>query len=231
MLRHLEACGLHRNTIVVVYSDHGMEFFEHETWGQGNSAMGDFSSRIPLLVFDPRRRGIGPSDRVVRSVDIAPTLIELAGGKPPDGMDGCSLVPLLDGTRRVPELDAFNETGVWVTHVPGLPEDHLRYPDLFQLLEVPDHASGTLAIKEVFRDVTIAARDRMIRAGRWKLVWQPLNEGHRLSLFDLSADPGCTKNVAADHPDVVVELSTRLEAWMRPSERAADRRRVVARPP
>ena len=36
--------GLADNTIVVVYSDHGMEFFEHDTWGQGNSAVGDFSS-------------------------------------------------------------------------------------------------------------------------------------------------------------------------------------------
>ncbi|HSO44010.1 MAG TPA: sulfatase-like hydrolase/transferase, partial [Rhodoferax sp.] len=34
MLRHLEVCGLADNTIVVVYSDHGMEFFEHDTWGQ-----------------------------------------------------------------------------------------------------------------------------------------------------------------------------------------------------
>ena len=32
---HLHQCGLGENTIVVVYSDHGMEFFEHQTWGQG----------------------------------------------------------------------------------------------------------------------------------------------------------------------------------------------------
>jgi arylsulfatase A-like enzyme len=39
--------------VVVIYSDHGMEFFEHNTWGQGNSAIGDFSPRVPLIIADP----------------------------------------------------------------------------------------------------------------------------------------------------------------------------------
>ena len=82
MLRHLEACGLAQNTIVVVYSDHGMEFFEHDTWGQGNSAVGDFSPRIPLVIRDPRKPAGGTIDAVVRSIDLAPTLLELAGSRP-----------------------------------------------------------------------------------------------------------------------------------------------------
>ena len=74
--------GLADNTIVVVYSDHGMEFFEHDTWGQGNSAVGDFSSRIPLVIRDPRKPGGGTIDKVVRSIDLAPTLLELVGSAP-----------------------------------------------------------------------------------------------------------------------------------------------------
>jgi arylsulfatase A-like enzyme len=46
MLRHLETCGLADNTIVVVYSDHGMEFFEHDTWGQEFS-VGEASRAFP----------------------------------------------------------------------------------------------------------------------------------------------------------------------------------------
>src|SRR3569832_1822750 len=91
MLAHLEVCGLSDNTIIVVYSDHGMEFFEHVFWGQGNSAVGDFSPRIPLVIRAPGRPARGTVDQVVRSIDLAPTLLELVGASPVANMDGVSL--------------------------------------------------------------------------------------------------------------------------------------------
>ena len=39
-------------------------------------------------------------------------------------------------------------------------------------------------------------------AERWKLVYQPLTSGYRLSLYDTAADPGCRDDVAARRPDV-----------------------------
>ncbi len=94
MLAHLEACGLADNTIVVVYSDHGMEFFEHDTWGQGNSAVGEFSPRIPLVIRDPRKPGRGKIDNVVRSIDLAPTLLELVGALPAAPWTACRWRPV-----------------------------------------------------------------------------------------------------------------------------------------
>src|SRR4030095_15684218 len=134
MLRHVDACGLSDNTIVVVYSEHGMEFLEHDTWGQGNSAVGDFSPRIPLVIRDPRKPAGGTIDAVVRSIDLAATLLELAGSRPAPTMDGVSLAASLTNPALCPELDAYNETGIWVTAIPGLPENHLRYPDLLELM-------------------------------------------------------------------------------------------------
>lgn len=223
MLRHLQACGLADNTIVVVYSDHGMEFFEHETWGQGNSAIAEASPRVPLLLHDPRKTGPGVVRDIVRSIDLAPTLLELAGAAPAPSMEGTSLAPFLGRAGKMPELDAFSETGIWVTEVPGLPPQHLRYPDLFELLEVPDRSSGTLAIKEQYREITLRAKDRMIRHGQWKLVYQPLSDGYLLRLYDLSADPACQRDVAADQPAVTAALWVRLAAWMGP-ELAQDHR-------
>ena len=214
MLTHLEACGLADNTIVVVYSDHGMEFFEHDTWGQGNSAVSDFSPRIPLLIHDPRRVMGGKVDKVVRSIDIAPTLLELVDVPPVASMDGVSLVGCLDNKDSCPELDAFNETGIWIADIPGLPEQHLRYPDLFELMEVPDRGSGTLAIKPAYRDAILSAKDRMIRHGRWKLVYQPLEAGHVLRLFDLETDPACQHDVSSQHTDVKTELWSRLQRFI-----------------
>ncbi|MEW5965701.1 MAG: sulfatase-like hydrolase/transferase [Pseudomonadota bacterium] len=214
MLSHLAACGLAGNTIVVVYSDHGMEFFEHDSWGQGNSAVGEASPRIPLAIRDPRRPGRGKVDSVVRSIDLAPTLLELVDAPSDPGMDGVSLAGCLSKGGDCPEHDAFNETGIWITDIPGLPVTHLRYPDLLELIDVPDRDRGTLGIKPEFCERIMAAKDRMIRRGRWKLVYQPLENGALFSLFDLDDDPECRHDLAALHPDLTATLRLTLVDWM-----------------
>lgn len=221
ILDHLAACGLADNTIVVVYSDHGMEFFEHETWGQGNSAVGDFSARIPLIIHDPRTPGSGVQQQIVRSVDIAPTLLELAGLALPETMEGVSLASLVRGEKCDLGLAAYNETGIWITDLPGMPEGHLRYPNLLELLEVPDKANGTMAIKPQYRDIVFEAKDRMIRVGRWKLVYQPVRNGALYQLFDLETDPACQHDRVADEPERVAVLKQQLMAWV--EEGGADR--------
>jgi arylsulfatase A-like enzyme len=190
-----------------------MEFFEHDTWGQGNSAVGDFSSRIPLVIRDPRKPGCGTIDKVVRSIDLAPTLLELVGSAPVDCMDGVSLAASLDNPARCPELDAYNETGIWIADIPGLPTSHLRYPNLLDLITVPDIESGTLAIKEQYRDIVLDAKDRMIRRGKWKLVSQPLTDGTRTMLFNVDEDPGCTRDCITAYPEIGAQLSQALHAW------------------
>ena len=100
ILAYLEASNLADNTIVVIFSDHGFEFFEHETWGQGNSAIGDFSARVPIIIVDPRMREPRRVTQVVRTVDIAPTLLELAGLPRPE-IDARRLAGAVDARRDV----------------------------------------------------------------------------------------------------------------------------------
>lgn len=214
ILAHVEACGLKQSTIVVIYSDHGMEFFEHETWGQGNSVVGDFSARIPLVICDPRVNASGVEHQIVRSVDIAPTLLELAGLTIPDAMEGVSLAGVVRGEKGDMRLAAYNETGIWITDLPGMPEGHLRYPNLMELLEVPDKASGTLALKPQYHDMVLEAKDRMIRVGRWKLVYQPIKGDVLYQLFDLETDPACQHNRIADEPELAESLKQQLMAWV-----------------
>ena len=214
IVEHVKACGLEENTIIVIYSDHGMEFFEHDTWGQGNSVRGDFSARIPLVIVDPRIGKNTICPHIVRSIDVAPTLMELAGLAPLPDAEGVSLVPYLSGAPVDMNLAAFNETGIWLTDMPGMPPDHLRYPNLLELLEVPDRNTGTLAIKPEFQQVIIDAKDRMIRVGRWKLIYQPTSNGPLIALFDVATDPECRHDLAAAHVDVVDDLLQRLSDWI-----------------
>lgn len=214
IIDHIEKLGIADNTIIVIYSDHGMEFFEHDTWGQGNSVRGDHSARVPLIIKDPRRPGGNVASRITRTVDIAPTLLDLLGMEKPKHMDGESLVPYMENRDADLGLAAYNETGIWLTTPPGTSPDHLRYPDLPELLEVSDKRTGTLAIKPEYRDIIIKAKDRMIRTERWKLTYQPTHNGIVHRLFDLKNDPRCHSNVIELYPDIVQALQDRLKAWM-----------------
>lgn len=213
ILDYLEASGLARDTLVVVYSDHGMEFFEHETWGQGNSAIGDFSARIPVVMAGPSLPAATRLDGVTRSIDLAPTLLDLLGLPPALTMEGTSLAGALRG-GLLPELPAFYETGIWLTTLPGTPDGHLSYPGILELLDIPDLASGTLAIKREYQGRVIAAKDRMIRLGRWKLVYQPLEDGKLLRLYDIESDPGCRRDLSSEQVEVTANLWGLLQAWL-----------------
>jgi hypothetical protein len=212
---YLRDCGLAENTIVVVYSDHGIEFFENQSWGQGNTVLGDdHSARIPLLICDPRHPGGGVIEQVTRSVDIAPTLLELCGIEPPESMCGSSLVPILR-ERAEMDLMAYQETGIWLGKIPGLHPDHLTYPNLLDLLEIPDKKAGTLAIKPECLSMLNRAKDRMLRKGRWKLVYQPLRHGVLCQLFDMDNDSKCRRDVAAEYPEIFEKMKSELALWLR----------------
>jgi arylsulfatase A-like enzyme len=94
----IERLGMDKNTIIIFMSDHGMFFGERgfsDCW-----LMHEESIRVPLIVFDPRAevrvQGITP-EQMALNVDIAPTILELAGLEVPQEMQGRSLAPLLSG--------------------------------------------------------------------------------------------------------------------------------------
>jgi len=91
LLRSLEASGLAENTVIVVTSDHGEEFFEHGGFWHG-TRLYDESIRVPLLIAMPDG---GPAKRVrdpVRLIDVAPTVVELAGAEGGLRWQGVSLL-------------------------------------------------------------------------------------------------------------------------------------------
>ena len=222
LMDHLGHCGLLENTIVVVYSDHGMEFFENQTWGQGNSVISDVSNRIPLLIRAPGMDQSGIVTHPVSSIDLTPTLLELAGLKALEGIDGLSLASCMRDPASDPERDVFSETGVWLTDLPGTPAGHLRYPNLLDLLTVRNIATGTVSIKPEYVEQVNLAKDRMIRVGQWKLVYQPLTDGYLLKLFNMTNDRNCLNDVSGDYPKIVESLWARLGVWIRHGTCATD---------
>ncbi len=93
----VEALGLLEVTTLVVTSDHGEEFLEHSK--MAHTQVYPESLLVPLLMLHPGVAGSRVSE-VVESIDLAPTLLKLAGIEPGDNLSGRSLVPLL-GSRPV----------------------------------------------------------------------------------------------------------------------------------
>ena len=129
-------------------------------------------------------------------------------------MDGVSLVDRLFGNDQADQLDAYSETGIWLTELPGTPKGHLRYPDLQDLLTVQSVSSGTISVKPEYSELVLRAKDRMIRHGRWKLVYQPLQDNYLLKLYNTDVDPECSVDVALQYPHIVDILWPRLRTWI-----------------
>ena len=100
VLDELKRLQLQQDTIVVLWGDHGYHLGDHGSWTKHTNY--EQANRIPLVIVAPGTTRAGTSNKSpVETVDIYPTLCELAGLPIPDGpqsIDGESLVPLLNGT-------------------------------------------------------------------------------------------------------------------------------------
>ena len=98
VLNELERLGLESNTVIVLWGDHGWHLGDHGYWTKHTNY--EQANRIPIIVVAPGRGlAAGRSTRqLTESVDLFPTLAELAGlpePNVPQGLDGLSLAPVL----------------------------------------------------------------------------------------------------------------------------------------
>jgi len=162
--------GLEKNTIVVLWSDHGYHLGEHGMFCKYTNY--EISAGSPLIVKAPDMPQPGAGTRsLVESIDIYPTLAELCGLTAPDSVEGQSMAALIQD----PEA-------------PG---------------------------REYARSVTFPRGHtcRSLRTDRWRFIaWQKGGQTVMVELYDHEADPDENANVAPNHPEVVKQLSSKLEA-------------------
>lgn len=158
VLKELDELGLRESTVVVVWGDHGWHLGEHAIWGK--HALFEESLHSPLIVHDPSMNTAGQTDAIVETIDVFPTLCELADLPLPPKVDGESLVPLVK--------DPSSTDGEAVSY----------------------------------------ARATTIRTPTHRLISHP--KGF-YELYDHETDPGETKNVADENPELVQQLDQRLK--------------------
>lgn len=133
----LKALELWDNSAILFMSDHGFYLGEHGFVGKHTVLdhkdgwpLYSTVAHVPLLLklpADSQAKGARRISQLVQPVDLMPTLLELGGLSPSDGLHGCSLLPALrgqDGPRRdlavsSPRLDTDPETTVYSTITDG----------------------------------------------------------------------------------------------------------------
>ena len=94
IMQELDRLGLRKNTIVILWGDHGYHLGEQDLWCKSTNF--ELDTRIPLIVSAPAiAQKTGKTDAIVEAVDIYPTLVDLCGITPSAKLSGKSLTPLL----------------------------------------------------------------------------------------------------------------------------------------
>jgi arylsulfatase A-like enzyme/cytochrome c-type biogenesis protein CcmH/NrfG len=108
-LIYLKQTGRYQDSIIVVVADHGEGLGEHQENTHG-IFLYDSTTHVPLIIKLPRELRAGMIvDVQISTVDILPTITDLAGLSAPEHKDGGSLRPYLDGVTEV-DRPAFGQT-------------------------------------------------------------------------------------------------------------------------
>ena len=108
ILKYLKETGKDRNTVVIYMGDNGFLLGEHGLIDKRN--MYEESMKVPLLVYAPGMNMNGHAlNDIIQNIDIAPTILDMAGIKKPQQMQGQSFYPLLQGQKIAWRNEAFYE--------------------------------------------------------------------------------------------------------------------------
>jgi len=210
VLTALQRSGKAGNTVVVYLGDHGADML------RGKRTSYEGGVRIPLLVRWPDGARAGQVRReLVSTVDLMPTLLELAGAPPVPGLAGRSLAPLLRGAGGPWREYLFTEFHTHAAKSNYWPQRTVR-DDRYKLIEnlLPGQVNPgyefTLHHLEADLAGAIAAAPPEVRAAYARMERPP-----RWELYDLESDPFEFRDLAAApaHAATLARLQRELGRW------------------
>ena len=205
----LEKEKLRENTVIIFVSDHGDFVGEYGLIRKGIE-LPEFLTRIPFVVNGPGISPLGHHQAHVSLVDIFPTLCDMIGVNIPEGIQGKSLWPLLNG-KDYPENE-FNSAYA-----------ELGYGGLYVIYKgaIKDKPMSRMYSKDGVRrgsynganSWTQSGTMRMVRKGDWKLIFDMMGQGQ---LYNLVNDPAELNNVYGkeNYAKIQQKLITELLTWV-----------------
>jgi len=192
VINELREQGILDETLVVFFSDNGRPFPRDKT------SLYDSGIRTPFIIrYPPVVKADSVCDRLISAVDIAPTLLEIAGAPGSNTLDGVSFARLLGNPRGLPVRSyAFAEKN-WHDY-----EDHSRAVrgEKFKYIRNYYNDLPPTPPADAVRGVTYKALCKLhesadLSATEGQLFWDPRP---REELYDCSGDPHELKNLAND---------------------------------
>jgi arylsulfatase A-like enzyme/Flp pilus assembly protein TadD len=237
VVSELEALGLAERTLLVLTSDHGEGRGQH---GEETHSflVYDTTMRVPLIFWGPPALPRGRRIRaLVRSVDIAPTLLDWLGLPPLPGIQGVSLRPLMTGERRTMRLTGYGEStesfaNFGTTILRTVREGRWKYihkvnPELYDVERDPGELSNRAA-SEGERVAELQARLRAllgensgVEGAEVQVDAEMLAQLAALGYVGGDARPGIEDELAAlelsgpDPNDTVADVGRLARAWGR----------------
>ncbi|HUG82347.1 MAG TPA: sulfatase [Bryobacterales bacterium] len=179
ILDYLDAAGLAEDTAIIYTTDNGFFLGEHGWYDK--RFMYEPSLRIPFLIRYPRLPVKGRvEDRMVLNIDIAPTILDLAGIPVPEAMQGESLLPLLQG----------NPPDDWRSSI-----FYGYYDNSWAMKDLPPEQRTDPSFQ--YFTAHRVSPHRGVRTGRYKLIEYYKEDGY-WELFDLQEDPNELKNLYSE---------------------------------
>ncbi len=208
LLEGLDRLGLAEDTLVIFVSDNGgaTRVTRNNPLRRGKATCYEGGIRVPMIVRWPARIKAGRVCEIpVHLMDLFPTLLEAAGGRPQDGqiLDGVSLLSLLEGGAGLKRDALFFH----IPHYICYPNGHFR--------TTPHGAvrCGDFKLVEYFGDHFAFPPE----ANQEAVVYDPNLAEYipesKVELFNLREDVGERRNLAGEMPDETEELLSVLRNW------------------
>jgi len=206
---------LGKDTFVLYSTDHGTQ------WPFGKWNLYDTGTRVPMVVrWNGHVKAGSRTDAMVSWVDVLPTLVQLAGGKAPEGIDGISFSSLFGvGTETAGRKEIFtthnNDGRVNVYPMRSIRTDRWKYIENLH----PDWTYTTHIDLKVMRTDSGAYfpswRNAAEKDPAAKTIVDSYYKRPAEELYDLQADPDEQVNLAGDrrYAKELAGLRARLAAW------------------
>ncbi len=201
VLAELDALGLWPSTADILHSDHGQSLTEHGYFGHGRNLY-DPTQRVPLIVRAPDADVAGRRvSRLVRNLDVFPTVLDLFEIEHDGGSDGESLLRTARGEPTKRPDETYVETYLSATSMLAEPLPNGKGHVGFRRTGVRTPAWKFVANEPI----------PLVDRRNPPPVAPELRRRHfSEELYDLRADPGETTNVIAEHPEQAAALRARM---------------------